>query len=119
MERFLDGWRSPVLGKEMEIAVYGHYGPAFLLFPSAGADYLEYERFQLIDSIAHFLDAGRIKVFLLSGKGEFEDPNASWEMGEVMGRKGITNWVELWGEEYRHDWPTWREMLPSVIERYF
>src|SRR2546422_4147304 len=66
MERYLDGWRSPVLGREMEIAVYGHYGPSFLLFPSAAADYLEYERFQLIESIAPFLDAGRIKAFSIN-----------------------------------------------------
>jgi len=32
----------------MEIAVYGHYGYALLMFPTAAADYLEYERFQLI-----------------------------------------------------------------------
>ena len=56
------GKRSEILGtlkvvtpspapKEMPIAAYGHYGFTLLLVPTAGADYLEYERFGLIDAI--------------------------------------------------------------------
>lgn len=63
MERRLDGWYSPALQKEMPIAVYGNYGFALLLVPTAAADYLEYERFQLMDAIAPFVDAGKVKVF--------------------------------------------------------
>jgi esterase/lipase superfamily enzyme len=36
------------------------------LFPTAAADYLEYERFGLINAIAHFIDAGRLKVFSIN-----------------------------------------------------
>jgi esterase/lipase superfamily enzyme len=50
----------------MEIAVYGHYGFALLMFPTAAADYLEYERFYVIDSLAPFVDAGKIKVFSIN-----------------------------------------------------
>ncbi len=63
MERVLDGWYSPSLNKHMEIVRYGHYGFAVLMLPTAGADYLEYERFQLIDTIAPFIDSGKCKVF--------------------------------------------------------
>lgn len=35
----------------MEIAVYGTYGFALLMLPTAAADYLEYERFQLLDTL--------------------------------------------------------------------
>ncbi len=63
MERQLSSWHSPSLEKEMPIAVYGHYGMALLLIPTASADYLEYERFGLINSIRDFIDAGRVKVF--------------------------------------------------------
>jgi len=244
MERRLLSWYSPHLNKEMELAVYGHYGPALLMFPSAGADYLEYERFQLIDAMRDVFESGKMKgysinsinseswlnnqieprqkairhqqyneyiteevvpfirtdmqserptiyttgvslgafhamnsflrrpdlfdgtiamsgvydlkayskgyydedvyfnspmdylrnmhngphldelrkkekVYILAGKGEFEDPHASWEFGQLLGEKGIQNFVELWGEEWRHDWPTWRAMLPSAINRFF
>lgn len=63
MQRFIDGWHSPGLNRWMEIVTYGHYGFPLLLFPTAAADYLEYERFQLIDSIAQWINAGKVKVF--------------------------------------------------------
>ena len=47
----------------MPVAVYGHYGFALLLVPTAAADYLEYERFQLLDHIAPYVEAGVVKVF--------------------------------------------------------
>ncbi len=50
----------------MPVVTYGHYGFALLLVPTAAADYLEYERFQLIDSLAPFIDAGKIKVFSIN-----------------------------------------------------
>src|SRR5215510_6602047 len=63
MERTLYSWHSPSLNKEMPISIYGHYGFALLLVPTAAADYLEYERFQLIDQIKPFIDAGKLKVY--------------------------------------------------------
>jgi len=63
MHRALTSWFSPSLGKDMPIATYGHYGIALLMVPTAAADYLEYERFQLIDSISHFIESGKVKVF--------------------------------------------------------
>jgi len=63
MRREIHKWWSPNLNKEMEIVVYGHYGYALLMFPTAAADYLEYERFELIDSIAPFINDGKLKAF--------------------------------------------------------
>jgi esterase/lipase superfamily enzyme len=225
----------------MEIAIYGHYGFPLLMFPSAGADYLEYERFYMIDSIRPFIDEGKVKVFsinsinseswlnhkiparqkavrhqqynryitdevmpyirnamggearpitcgvslgafhaanslfrrpdlfdgclglsgiydlkqytngyydedvyfnspidylpnlgegehlnmlrgkqhihFLSGEGPYEAPQASWNIANALGAKGIPNNVEIWGREWSHDWPTWRDMLPSYMKR--
>lgn len=66
MERQLSSWYSPRLQKEMPVAVYGHYGFALLMVPTAAADYLEYERFGLIDTLAPFVDAGKVKVFSIN-----------------------------------------------------
>ena len=63
MIREIHQWYSPALNKEMPIAVYGHYGFALLMIPTAAADYLEYERFELINSLAPFINDGKIKVF--------------------------------------------------------
>jgi esterase/lipase superfamily enzyme len=61
--RLLDGWRSPRLGLDMPIAVYGHRGRPLLLFPTAAADFLENERFFLVKSIEPAIQAGRVRVF--------------------------------------------------------
>ncbi|MDX2045199.1 MAG: alpha/beta hydrolase-fold protein [Chitinophagaceae bacterium] len=73
MHRELFDWHSPALNRDMPIAIYGHYGFALLLIPTAAADYLEYERFQLIDTIAPFIDGGKVKVFSINSIN-----NESW-----------------------------------------
>ena len=66
MDRKLDGWHSDRLNRHMEIVTYGHYGFPLLFFPTAAADYLEYERFLMIDAIAPFIDSGKVKVFSIN-----------------------------------------------------
>lgn len=66
MIREIHQWYSPALNKEMPIAVYGHYGFALLMIPTAAADYLEYERFELIEYLRPFIDAGKLKVFSIN-----------------------------------------------------
>ena len=66
MHRDIQKWYSPTLNKEMEIVEYGHFGPAILLLPTAAADYLEYERFLLIDSIAQYIESGKVKVYSIN-----------------------------------------------------
>ena len=66
MIREIHQWFSPALQKEMPLAVYGHYGFALLMIPTAAADYLEYERFELIQQLAPMIDAGKIKVFSIN-----------------------------------------------------
>ena len=63
MVREIHQWYSQALNKEMPVAVYGHYGFALLMVPTAAADYLEYERFELINELKPFIDAGKLKIF--------------------------------------------------------
>lgn len=243
MNRQLTSWFSPSVNKEMPIAVYGHYGFVLLLIPTAAADYLEYERFQLIDSIAPFIESGKVKVFsinslnneswmnnemlpehkgirhnqfnqyifeevipfiknstspetpiitcgasfgalhsmnlflkrpdlingviamsgvydlheytkgyddeqvyynspmnympnltdpwyldnirksnhihILSGRGDHEDPGAAGRFAKVLYDKGINYELDIWGNDMRHDWPTWRDMLPYYLDTRF
>jgi esterase/lipase superfamily enzyme len=55
-------------------------------------------------------------VILASGQGAWEDVGESWAMADVLGRKGVPNRVDPWGEEWPHEWPTWRRMLPQYLE---
>jgi esterase/lipase superfamily enzyme len=73
MRREIGGWHSPALNKNMEVAVYGHYGLALLLLPTAAADFLEYERFHLIEALAPLIDAGKVKAFSINSIN-----NESW-----------------------------------------
>lgn len=66
MQRQIHHWYSPALDKPMEIAVYGHYGFALLMIPTAASDYLEYEQKGLIQAIRPFIEAGKIKVFSIN-----------------------------------------------------
>lgn len=243
MNREIHNWFSPRLNKNMEIAMYGHFGFALLLLPTAAADYLEYERFHLISTLEPYIDAGKVKVFsinsinseawlnnrmhprhkairhqqfnayvenevipfikmhtsddtpiytsgaslgalhaanmffrrpdlingtiamsgvydltsytkgyydedvyfnspchylpnlnddrvlsllrnsghihIMSGSGDYEDPDASRNLAHVLSSKGIPHDLDVWGGDMRHDWPTWRAMLPYVIDQKF
>jgi len=243
MKRELTSWYSPSLNKEMPVAVYGDYGFALLLVPTAAADYLEYERFQLMDHITQFVDSGKVKVFsinsinseswlnnnmdprdkvirhqqwnayvynevvpfirnssshetpiiicgasfgalhsmnlflkrpdllngviamsgvydlteytkgyfdedvyvnspahfmpnlndhhileqirksnhihLLTGSGSYEDPGASGKFAKILYDKSIWYELDIWGQEWPHDWNTWRAMLPHYLGSKF
>jgi esterase/lipase superfamily enzyme len=243
MERFLGSWYSPHLHKEMPIAVYGHYRFALLMIPTAAAEYLEYERFELINSTSPLINAGKLKVFsinsinteswmndhinprdksirhnqfnsyvfeevipfikthtnnhtpivtcgasfgalhsmnlflkrpelingviglsgvydlteysksyfdgdvyfnspqhyipnltdhnvleqirndypiyIFTGSGAHEDPNASRSFASILYNKGITYELDIWGSEWPHDWQTWRAALPNCIGNKF
>ncbi|MFO7446182.1 MAG: alpha/beta hydrolase-fold protein [Ignavibacteriaceae bacterium] len=239
MQREIYKWLSPNLQKEMEIAVYGHYGYALLMFPTATSDYLEYERCDLIESIRNYISNGTLKAFsvnsvnneswlnknispadkavrhqqynkyiieevipfiyaicggsvpvvltgaslgayhsantffrkpelfngviamsgiydlkvytngycddniyynspvdylpnltdesilsdmrnkniiISSGQGAYEDPQASTDLSDILHSKNIPHWLDLWGADMDHDWPTWRRMLPYFLE---
>ena len=56
-------------------------------------------------------------VLLATGTGDYEAPWESKAMGKLLGSRGIPNRVDLW-EDYRHDWMTWRDMLPQYLTKY-
>lgn len=243
MKRELSSWYSPALQKDMPVAAYGDYGFALLLVPTAAADYLEYERFQLMETLAPYINSGKVRVFsvnsinneswlnneipgahkairhnqfneyifnevvpfiknttsaetpiitcgasfgalhsmnlflkrpdiingviamsgvynlmeytkeyyddqvffnspmqympgltddwylsnirksshihILTGSGAYEDPGASREFAGILYNKGINYELDVWGTEWKHDWPTWRAMLPLYMETRF
>ncbi len=63
MDKEVSRWWSPRLEQDVQLVRWGHYGTPVLLFPTAGGDAEEIERFHLIGAIGHLIDAGRVKVF--------------------------------------------------------
>jgi esterase/lipase superfamily enzyme len=58
------------------------------------------------------------KIVIASGQGPYEDPNASRRLSDILHSKGINHWLDLWGHDMRHDWPTWRQMLPYFLSKF-
>lgn len=56
-------WYSQRVEADIRLARWGTYGTPILIFPTAGGDFEEIERFHLVGSLAEFIDAGRIKVY--------------------------------------------------------
>ena len=56
-------WYSGRVQQPVRLVRWGHYGAPVLLFPTAGGDAEEAERFHLIGALAGLIDAGRIKVY--------------------------------------------------------
>ena len=66
MRRDTTSWYSHNLQMEMPLVAYGHAGYPLLMFPTAAADYLEYERFHLVDAIKPFIEAGLIRAYSIN-----------------------------------------------------
>lgn len=71
MERRTTAWFSQNLSMEMPLVAYGHAGHPLLMFPTAAADYLEYERFHLVDSIRPFIDRGQIRAYSINSVNRY------------------------------------------------
>ena len=63
LEKHLHTWSSPHTKKDMTVARWGHYGRPLLLFPTAGADCLDNERFLLISKLEPYIVEGKIKIY--------------------------------------------------------
>lgn len=59
----VEGWYSHRVQRDVRLVRWGHWGTPVLLFPTAGGDAEEVERFGLIGAIWHLIEAGRIKVY--------------------------------------------------------
>lgn len=82
MKREIQSWWSPSVGREMNVACYGHFGKPVVLFPTGGADFLDVERFQLVGALQPLIDAGRIKLYAIDSVDR-----QSWTAAHVAPRE--------------------------------
>ncbi len=71
MERRTTAWFSPNLNIEMPLVAYGHAGQPLLMFPTAAADYLEYERFHLVDAIRPHIERGLVRAYSINSVNRY------------------------------------------------
>jgi esterase/lipase superfamily enzyme len=78
----VERWYSDRIERWVTVARWGTFGRPVIVFPTAGGDAEEIERFQMIDALGGLLAAGRIKVYSIdsiSGRSwlEHDDPRHS------------------------------------------
>jgi esterase/lipase superfamily enzyme len=56
-------WTTAHLPQPARMARWGHFGTPVVIFPTAGGDFEEIERFQLVAALGALIDGGRIKVY--------------------------------------------------------
>ena len=74
--------RSSQLGTEVGVARWGHFGAPVLLFPTAGGDAEEVERFKMLYVLQPLLEAGRVKIYSCDSVA-----GRAWTSGEGTGRE--------------------------------
>lgn len=83
--KHVDSWYSDRVGQEVTLVRWGETGIPVLVFPTAGGDAEEIERFLIIDALAGLLAEGRIKVYSIdsvAGRSllQHQDPrHVSWQ----------------------------------------
>jgi esterase/lipase superfamily enzyme len=58
-------------------------------------------------------------IHIFSGEGPYEAPDAAREFAGILYSKGVNYELDVWGPEWKHDWPTWRALLPHYLETRF
>jgi len=92
-----DRWHSPHLDRTVNLARWGDYGRPVLVFPTAGGDAEEIERFHVVDACAELISDGRAKIFScdsLNGRAMLANEGDSLHLSWILRR-----FVEFVGHE--------------------
>jgi esterase/lipase superfamily enzyme len=102
MQRWGHSWYSPALRREMPVARWGERGKPVLLFPTAGGDQHEVERFGLVGAVEELVERGRIRVYSIPSLGR-----ESWMSLDIP--HGQKAWVQVCYDRFLAD-----ELLPFL-----
>jgi esterase/lipase superfamily enzyme len=95
-------WHSERLDQEVTMVRWGEVGKPVLLFPTAGGDAEEVERFHLIDVLSELLEQGRIKVYSCDSVG-----------GRVLLSTGRSDRHAAWVQNQFHQYIR-HEAVPAI-----
>jgi esterase/lipase superfamily enzyme len=102
MEKQSSRWTSPRLGQEVLVTRWGHYGQPVLMFPTAGGDAEEIERFLMIKALDPLLTEGKIKLYSCDSVA-----GAAW----VSGKQSPEHCSKL---QNAFDAFVYRELVPAI-----
>ncbi len=95
-------WHSPRLGCEVTFARWGHSGQPVLVFPTAGGDAEEIERFLMLRVLEPLLTAGRIKIYSVDSVA-----------GRYMFEPDVTPEHRMWMTHQFHQYVK-HEVVPAI-----
>ena len=95
-------WYSSRVQRDVLVVRWGHWGTPVLLFPTAGGDAEEVERFHLIGALWPLIDAGKIKVFSCDSVS-----GQTWMEGHSPEHKA---WMQN-----QFDGFVYRELVPAIF----
>jgi len=95
-------WHSHRLGTKVDVRRWGHFGRPVLVFPTAGGDAEEIERFLMIKVLGSLIEAGRIKVFSCDSAA-----GAVWLKGDTTPEQGAQY-------QNRFDAFVRKELVPAI-----
>ena len=84
---------SGSIGADGNLVVYGDYGRPLLVFPSEQGSVFDYENRQMIDSLAHLIDGGRLKVYCVDS---FDSGSWSRDDSSLEERARLHGLYEEW-----------------------
>ena len=93
MNREYHKWRSPRLGREMELLIFGHAGLPVLVFPTSGGRFFEFEDRGMLSALGGKLDGGHLQLICVDSV-DME----SWYNRQVSPRWRIARHVQY--EDY-------------------
>lgn len=102
MDKVETGWHSPRLNQHVQVVRWGHFGQPVLLFPTAGGDAMEAERFLMIRVLTPLLEAGRIKVYACDSVA-----GRAWTDGDARG------WYKAKVQSAFHEFVR-QELVPAI-----
>jgi len=95
-------WYSSRLGCEATLARWGQFGQPVLVFPTAGGDAEEIERFQMMRVLEPLLNAGRIKIYSCDSVA-----------GSAWFARDTSPEHRMWMQHQYHQWVK-HEVVPAI-----
>lgn len=59
------------------------------------------------------------KAIICVGQGPWEMPETTFRLRDIINEKGIDVWVDVWGHDVEHDWPSWHKQVAYFAPHLF
>ena len=73
------GWFSERVNRYMRVKIYGHYGPAFIVFPCQDKQSDDFYNNGMIATLSSLLNDGKIKLFCVDSNDDETVSSSSWD----------------------------------------